>query len=326
MNESSGPEKIESRDEAIEKSVVNFRLEDVLSFDRDKFNSLDPFGIENSNEKFEVEDIREGLRRTRESFGSRVHRNLFTNSFKNVGMRSPCVIPDGVVNSSVGVRRRSHQHHVVDITKDLYIFVLPGLVATCYWLQYDGGIPFFLPYENCDMFQSHLQFDSEQISSFRVVSAGVRITPHSEFTQVTGYFEAIRFSEDMSSPKLRNKLLDYVGINYSDHPSFVCGNIKDLKNWEFTLNPKGQSCLFNEYYKHSLSGIVDTYDDCKDCIVIRLVGACSLTVNGISNQEIIYRPGTLLARGSRKKVFNSKWKYWCALASSEVKAGFLLES
>lgn len=124
-----------------------------------------------------------------------------------------------------------------------------------------------------------------------------------------------------------NKYLSAGVVDYTDLPGFVAGSLNNISKYEFQLRPKTNNrdflCLEDNY---TTSGLTNTYggkqyhttnfgpdqneggwnemsrdmfDRSMDVVIVEVTAGTSgsqLLVNTVQNQEVMYQPGTSLAR------------------------------
>lgn len=221
---------------------------------------------------------------------------------------------DGAVARSSGLRFRNTGNITLDAAGgDNFIALFPGFAQGLTWKRpADAAWVVPTPYP------SHLgtTTDRANVRRFRLVSSGLRLSLMNSADDNEGYWEAIRIPienlayDDTLSPYAENYIAKFISTlnlgNFSNYQTYQTGLLKDISRYQFKLNSVSAQHGFT---------VVDTavatdtvfrpeklVDQGYDCVVIRLVGRTSTTVptmimyNHVSNQEVIYKDDTIMAR------------------------------
>lgn len=221
-------------------------------------------------------------------------------------------IYDGKVLRSAGVRFRTTGELTIDggVT---YIVLSPALTAPLTWYTATTAT---VPSE--DSFD-HIgtQAAREAVDRLRIVGVGVKFNLMNSADQNEGYWEAARFNtnnedyvlQDATSGRVRysqlslNPLTPGVvpSMELSNEPSYQRGKLRDIHRYMFRLNSNN-----TEHNLGKLSAATPTVpqlvDEDWDMIVIKIHGRVEsgspsvLNYEIVNNQEVVYRPGTAIAR------------------------------
>lgn len=219
-------------------------------------------------------------------------------------------ILDGSVTRSSGLKFRSTGNITLDATgADNYIAIFPGLSNGLAWRLGSGGTlnVTTAPYP------THLgtTADRANVRRARLVSSGLKLSLLNSSDDNEGYWEAIRIPVeqmvlvDLAAPNGEEYRLhtNVNQTNFANFPTFQTGRLRDLHRFLFKLNSVAPDHPFKEILTSSaVPTAIDCYDTGFDMIVIRLVGRIDavtptmLQYDFISNQEVVYKDDTVMAR------------------------------
>lgn len=216
----------------------------------------------------------------------------------STGVMQPKLL-DGTIDRSAGVKfRAAGQITCNNDGTDTIIAVLPGISNNICWESADASI-------TPTAYPNH--YDSapakELILQKRLVGVGVKLSLINSALESEGYWEAARVPISVASDFVvisedkihidSVKLASYAGAlpNYS---TFQTGKLRDIHRYMFKLNS-----IEND---HDFDSTGATYDKSWDVIIIRISGRVSTSSSSVlryevvSNQEIVYKEGTAVAR------------------------------
>jgi hypothetical protein len=217
-------------------------------------------------------------------------------------------IYDGKTLRSAGVRFRSTGELSV-YSGITYIVLAPALTKPLTWYGNDEGGTWIvnIPTDTTEHINTSTQ--RAQIDKIRLVGMGLKLNLMNSADQNEGYWEAARFSTNISDFDLvgtidgrtRHRDLQLaLPIELSNEPSYQRGKLKDIHKFMFRLNSNNTEHNFGRMSEtETLNQLID---EDWDSIIIKVhgrveVGSPSvLNYEVINNQEVIYRTGTSIAR------------------------------
>ena len=221
---------------------------------------------------------------------------------------------DGSVTRSSGLRFRATGNITLDAAGgDNYIILFPGFSNAMSWKIGTGD------YVTHPVFPTHLgtTSDRQNINRLRLVSGAARFMLLNSSDDNEGYWEAIRvpFEEfkgqfslvDQTAPigeDMAIKLFStWTVAGLANYPTFQSGRLRDLHRFLFKLNSNAPDHPFTSLpILGQAPSITQCVDSNFDCIIIRLVGRIDavtptmIQYDMVSNQEIVYRDGTVMGR------------------------------
>jgi len=237
--------------------------------------------------------------------GLDVYASSFLDPFD--GKISQPKILDGSVTRSSGLKFRSTGNITLDAAGgDNFICLHPGLSNGIGW-----GTDSF-PNTNTK-YPTHLGTTSDRtnVRRVRMVSSALKLSLLNSSDDNEGYWEAIRVPVegltlfDTIAPNGEDYLVKPTTIfsNFANYSTFQTGRLRDLHRFLFKLNSVAPDHPFTEILPALTVPTVDQcYDKNFDMIVIRLVGRIDavtpsmIQYDHISNQEIVYKDNTVMAR------------------------------
>lgn len=219
-------------------------------------------------------------------------------------------IMDGSVTRSSGLKFRQTGNITLDATgADNWLVLLPGFSSGFY---YRSGTSAFNPPL---LYTQHLGTTSlrSNLRRVRLVSQGLKLSLLNSSDDNEGYWEAVRIPvadlviRDATAPigedyavQLPNS---FALTNLADYPSFQTGRLRDIHRFLFKLNSVAPDHPFKETIPASANlSLRDAYDEQFDMIAIRIVGRIDavspsmLQFDHMSNQEVVYKDDTVMAR------------------------------
>lgn len=195
-----------------------------------------------------------------------VMRNPFSTAVAN------CKIPDGATSVSAACRY-SHSKHVASTKGALYVIVTPNI--TCPISVYepgesgaapvvagtDGHFIYTVDSRQMTLGSTSTGFAPAVPSQYRVTSQGLRLSLINNSSDNDGWFEAIRINPsygasdylmtgDTLTSRFTNNYLfedqilvksDSTLIDWSMHPSYVAGRLRDIAKHTFILHREDES-------------------------------------------------------------------------------------
>lgn len=219
-------------------------------------------------------------------------------------------ILDGSVTRSSGLKFRSTGNITLDATgADNYIVIFPGLSNGIGWRIGSSGNTNV----TTEAYPTHLGTTTNRanLRRARLVSSGLKLSLLNSSDDNEGYWEAIRVPVenlsilDVSAPNGEDYRLfaSVTQTTFANYPTFQTGRLRDLHRFLFKLNSVAPDHPFKEILPASaVPNAVDCYDQFFDMIVIRLVGRIDavtptmLQYDFVSNQEVVYKDDTVMAR------------------------------
>jgi hypothetical protein len=227
---------------------------------------------------------------------------------------------DGASKTSSGIKFRSSGNITLDPTgADNYVVLFP-----CYSQGVSWRTASATDYTYATPYPSHMSStDRINIRQIRLVSSGLKLALMNNSDDNEGYWEAIRIPfeafelGDTVAPVVEDGVVHLVSSrtfpNLSNYPTFQTGLLKELDRFLFKLNSTSSEHPYSLLTKpdavvQSMTGTFtmltppELYDINYDVIVIRLVGRIDavtpsvIRYQHVSNQEIIYRQDTTMAR------------------------------
>jgi len=219
-------------------------------------------------------------------------------------------ILDGSVDRSSGLKFRQTGNITLDATGgDNLIILHPGLSNGMSWNS-PGGTSF--PNSHT-AYPTHLGTTANRsnLRKARIVSQGVKFSLLNSSDDNEGYWEAIRVPldffalSDTTSPNGEDYRVVPGGLwnNFASYNTFQTGRLRDIHRYLFKLNSVAPDHPFVDILT---SGATPTPDQCMDknfdMIVIRIVGRIDAVTPSmiqydlISNQEVVYKDDTVMAR------------------------------
>lgn len=219
-------------------------------------------------------------------------------------------ILDGSVTRSSGLKFRNTGNITLDATgADNYIAIFPGLSNGLSWkIGGNGALNV-----QTGPYPTHLgtTVDRGNVRRARLVSSGLKLSLLNSSDDNEGYWEAIRVPVetmtllDTTAPNGE----DYrcyptvTQTNFANFPTFQTGRLRDIHRFLFKINSVAPDHPFKEILPASTApAVADVYDQNFDMIIIRLVGRIDavtptmLQYDFISNQEVVYKDDTVMAR------------------------------
>ncbi len=206
---------------------------------------------------------------------------------------------DGTIDRSAGVKfRAAGQITCKNDGTDTIIAVIPGISNNICFESADVA-------ETSNAYPNHVDTVEAKavILQKRIVGVGVKLSLINSALESEGYWEAARLPISVSSDFVTlaedkihidpTKLAGYASAlpNYS---TFQTGKLRDIHRYMFKLNS-----IEND---HDFDNLGSNYDKCWDVIIIRVSGRVSTSSSSVlryevvSNQEIVYKEGTAVAR------------------------------
>jgi hypothetical protein len=222
---------------------------------------------------------------------------------------------DGSIASSSGLRFRTTGNLTLDGTGgDNFIVLCPGLAQGVSWKNTPGQVEWNMPAP----YSEHIVTPgpgNPNIRKIRLVSSALKLSLLNNADDSEGYWEAIRMPMDSIEWAAGGALIPggptggYMYHlsssqefgNFADYPTFQTGRLRDLHRFQFKLNSVSPVHTFNRA-DDPIAGERKFVDPHFDIVVIRLVGRLNVAAptmilyNHISNQEIVFKPNTLMGR------------------------------
>lgn len=240
-------------------------------------------------------------------------------------------IPDGKAYHSAGIRLQAVKEFVMSTGNTLDLLLFPGLSNGLIVAKQDPASTRYMPYQSHGRFVGNTTLMEQPvettISSWRVVSQGLKITLTNNSDENDGWWEAIRVQPGFASSfGMVNPEGDgsfYIGTTADsadlpavdvdkqmvENPSYVTGKLRDIHKHLFCLAPQGKDhdftkilARFSETDAEGYPTAADlNFDFNFDCIYIRIHGRSGATptrimTHVVSNQEVIYDEGAQLTR------------------------------
>lgn len=231
--------------------------------------------------------------------------NSFVDPF-NQTISQPKIF-DGSVPRSSGLRFRNTGNFSLDPAGGVnYVVLLPGFSNMLCWKRTTD-----LAYATTSLNSSHVADDSDRanIHSIRLHSGAVRFGLLNSSDENEGYWEAVRIpitKDDILFAGGTWQLLprdDYTLADMANHHTYQTGRLRDLGRYQFKLNSISPDHPFTEVKVADAGATLDhCLDETFDMVVIKMVGRVDAVTpsvvmfNCISNQEVVYKEGTSLAR------------------------------
>lgn len=210
---------------------------------------------------------------------------------------------DGKVPRTSGLRLRSTGEITCNTAAPTMIALLPGLSnSLCY--NVDGTTVVVPP-----AFGGHVgtTADRANVQRGRVVSAGLRLTLINNADQNDGYWEAARipvsstdFTIDATTGVAKFNFIAATSTNLSQYQTYQTGKVRDLHRIQFDLSSQDTEHDYNNLTASAGGEMIDTR---YDVVVIKINGRTGtgvdptkLMYDSISNQEVVYKENTALAR------------------------------
>jgi len=213
---------------------------------------------------------------------------------------------DGKLDRSSGIRLRQTGEFTCPLDGTaLYVVLSPGYANNLSHQNGDAG------FNSTPHFTSHFENTTNRdlVNSIRVVSSGVKLTLVNSADESEGYWEAIRVPQAtpiLSSATFGNRIVYGAGTivnlfaDAANNPTYQHGKVRDLHRYLFRLNTRGGEHNFNrETTNATENGLLDRN---WDTIIIKITGRVDaaqptvLRFDGVSCQEVEYKPGTMLSR------------------------------
>lgn len=231
----------------------------------------------------------------------------------NTRMTQPKLL-DGATRRSSGLRFRSTGNITLEGQGlDNYLVLFPCFSQGVSWRRInDTDYSYATPYPN------HMQVgtDRTNVKMCRLVSSGLKLSLMNNADDNEGYWEAIRIPldaiewADVAAPALEDGVVHLPSNatfpNMANYYSFQSGLLRDLDRFLFKLNSTQADHPFVNVSVDNVNQGAPTssglFDRNFDVIVIRLVGRINATTPSVlkyehmSNQEVIYKQDTLMAR------------------------------
>jgi len=217
---------------------------------------------------------------------------------------------DGSVTRSSGLKFRATGNLTLDATgADNYIALFPGFSNGMSWkIGGNGNLNV-----QATTFPTHLgtTTDRANLRKVRLVSTGLKLSLLNSSDDNEGYWEAIRIPIenltllDTTAPNGEDYRCypSVTQTNFSNFPTFQTGRLRDIHRFLFKLNSVAPDHPFKDVLPAATAPTVtDVYDPYFDMIIIRLVGRIDavtptmLQYDMISNQEVVYKDDTVMAR------------------------------
>lgn len=247
--------------------------------------------------------------------------SVYLNPFSSA---STCAkITDGECTYSCGLRLQTALPLTNNTSAPILLLLFPGIHGCLAFFsvqETDGGAP---------LFKQYTEFDDQEITSWRYVSAGVRFMLTNNSDTNEGFFEAVRVPIQNGSKNTNTKiapvendtqikqwapdLLKLFQQNLVENPTYICGRLRDIQKYEFQIKPQKGDHVFKN--RESIQDgadpnditytNTDTLDDNFDAVFIKITGRPSTTgstdqsqimVHSCSNLEICYDQRASLAR------------------------------
>lgn len=226
-------------------------------------------------------------------------------------------LPDGKVPRTSGIRLRNTGELACSITGPSMIALIPGLSNALCW-NISGAATVAAP----AAFSGHIGTvaDRANVQKGRIVSAGMRLSLLNNADENDGYWEACRmpvsasdFTIDATTGLARLNFLVDATKNLSQYQTYQTGKIRDLHRIQFDLSSQDTEHDYNTLLAAAAGDMVDTRFD---VVIVKINGRLGtgvsptrLMYNCISNQELVYKEDTALARlmtkTKRSPVFNA---------------------
>ena len=245
-------------------------------------------------------------------------------------------IPDGKCRLSSGIRLQAVREFVNDTGSTMGFVIFPGLnnaVLATNTIS-DTLMPFpahgGFTYDGVGVPPTYTQTDSN-IAKWRQVSLGAKFTLVNNSDENDGWFEAVRFTSGRTDSHFQvGQLSGIIGpipegtggtlpvldpaYQMVEHPSYVTGKLRDIHRHLFCLKPHDTDHDFQHVkgvYEDDGGGRIqdmehDLMDHSYDMIFVRIHGRVGdgggggtptrVMLHIVSNQEIMYEPGTPLSR------------------------------
>jgi hypothetical protein len=220
----------------------------------------------------------------------------------DITIRQP-KIDDGRASVSAGVRLRATGTVTIDDANRQMNFYLFPAVANCVsWEEDIGGKG------GPALFPDHVAVDGLTVTNairHRIVSCGLRLELLNASLENDGFWEAARVPVDPSAFTIGvDGVCKPTGTlpsvtNLSNHPTYQTGKLRDIHRFQFKLNPE------NVDVNYSTTMIKPEFDMIIIKINGRTAGNTMIMYNTVSNQELIYKEGTALARLQTPSVIES---------------------
>lgn len=210
---------------------------------------------------------------------------------------------DGKISRSSGIRLRSTGELTCYTSGPTMIALIPGLSNSICW-NLDGATV-VAP----NAFSGHVGTSTDRalVQKARLVSVGLRLTLINNADQNDGYWEAARipisasdFAIDATTGKATFGFIADETKNLSQYQTYQSGKIRDLHRIQFDLASQDTEHDYNNIVASAGSEMIDTKFD---VVVIKINGRTGVGVDPtklmydtISNQEVVYKEDTALAR------------------------------
>lgn len=218
---------------------------------------------------------------------------------------------DGSVTRSSGLKFRQTGNLTLDATGgENMLMILPGFGnGFCYVTAPSGHLTVAGP-----VFPTHLgtTTDRANVRKVRLVSSAMRFSLLNSSDDNEGYWEAIRVPVsatdltlvDTTAPNGEDFRVSATRswTNFSNYQTFQTGRLRDIHRYLFKLNSVAPDHPWRDIAQTETPTAFQCVDPAFDAIVIRFYGRIDavtpsmLQYEFVSNQEVVYRDDTVMAR------------------------------
>lgn len=218
-------------------------------------------------------------------------------------------ILDGSVTRSSGLKFRQTGNITLDATGgENMIALIPGFSNGLVWTTTTGNLT-----TTHTAFPTHLgtTTDRGNVRRVRLVSSGLKLSLLNSSDDNEGYWEAVRIPAqrltlaDTTAPEGEDMRLyaNRIASQFANFQTFQTGRLRDIHKFLFKLNSVAPDHPMTEVLPDStVPSVNNCWDQAFDMIVIRIVGRIDavtpsmLQYDFISNQEVVYKEDTVMAR------------------------------
>ena len=167
-----------------------------------------------------------------------------------------------------------------------------------------------------------------ELSKWRLISSGIKLSLINNSDSNDGYFEAIRFTSGLTQGGnvdqsiLRAELANIVTSSMIDQPSYVAGKLRDIHKYQFQLKPDGINHDFQDNKAYLDNGF--------DMVLIRIQGRddqaggdtskTQLLAHAVSNQEMVYSITSKWSRFHTESNYNKNYSTRFHASNIDIRA------